>query len=288
MSNKRRFQDLTIRDNFIFAAVMMQDDNCKMFLEMLLGIEIREVVISYEKSLIYNPEYKGVRLDVYANDENNTRYDIEMQVVEQKLGKRARYYHSQMDMDILGSGHEYSELPAAYVIFICDFDPFDKGKYCYTFENRCMQDFSLSMEDESRSIFLSTVGKDSDCIPKELKAFLDFVKADTPENNIQTEDAYVRKLQDTIRSVKENRELERGFMTLEEIRQLGISEGMKEGMKEGMREVILVLLEELGEISKDTKARIMSEIEIDALKAMTKIAKKATSMKEFEEQISNL
>ena len=50
MSNKRRFQDLTIRDNFIFAAVMMQEDNCKRLLEMLLGIEIREVVISYEKA----------------------------------------------------------------------------------------------------------------------------------------------------------------------------------------------------------------------------------------------
>ena len=166
MSNKRRFQDLTIRDNFIFSAVMMQDDNCKQFLEMLLGIEIREMVISYEKSLIYNPEYKGVRLDIYANDENNTRYDVEMQVVKQQLGRRARYYHSQMDMDILQSGHEYSELPTAYVIFVCDFDPFGEGKYCYSFENRCLQDFSLNMGDDSRSIFLSTEGKDVASIPQ--------------------------------------------------------------------------------------------------------------------------
>ena len=68
---------------------------------MVLGINIKEISISYEKCLIYNPEYKGVRLDVYANDENNTRYDIEMQVAEQELGKRIRYYHSQMDMDLL-------------------------------------------------------------------------------------------------------------------------------------------------------------------------------------------
>ena len=228
MSNKRRFQDLTIRDNFIFAAVMMQEDNCKRLLEMLLGIEIREVVISYEKSLIYNPECKGVRLDVYANDEKNTRYDIEMQVAKQKLGKRARYYHSQMDMDALGSGHEYNELPGAYVIFICDFDPFGEEKYCYTFENRCLQDFSLDMGDECRSIFLSTVGKDEESIPKELKAFLKFVKEDTPENNTGTDDAYVRKLQETIRSVKENRELESSFMTWEDIRQESKAEERKE------------------------------------------------------------
>ena len=66
-------------------------------------MELQDVSIGYEKSLIYNPECKGVRLDVYANDENNTRYDIEMQVAEQELGKRTRYYHSQMD--ILESGH---------------------------------------------------------------------------------------------------------------------------------------------------------------------------------------
>ena len=97
MNNKRKFKDLTIRDNFIFAAVMMLGDNCKRFLEMLLGIEIKRIVISYEKTLIFNPKYKGVRMDVYANDENNTRYDIEMQVANKELGKRTRYYHRQME-----------------------------------------------------------------------------------------------------------------------------------------------------------------------------------------------
>ena len=71
MSNKK-FQDLTIRNGFMFAAVMMQDDNSKKFLEMLLQVPIKEVVVSYEKSLIYNPECKGVRLDVYVRDENST------------------------------------------------------------------------------------------------------------------------------------------------------------------------------------------------------------------------
>jgi len=107
--SRRKFQELTIRDNFMFAAVMMRDDNCKKFLEMLLGIKIQKLEVSYEKSIIFNPECKGVRLDIYADDENNTRYDIEMQVAEQDLGKRVRYYHSQMDMELLESGYEYRE-----------------------------------------------------------------------------------------------------------------------------------------------------------------------------------
>ena len=51
-----------------------------------------------------------------------------------------------MDMELLESGAEYDALPRSYVIFICDFDPFDEKKYCYTFENRCLQDFSLDMD----------------------------------------------------------------------------------------------------------------------------------------------
>lgn len=42
------------------------------------------------------------------------------------------------------------------------------------------------------SIILSTEGVNADSIPKELKAFLDFVKEDTPTNDRQTEDAYVK------------------------------------------------------------------------------------------------
>ena len=90
----------------MFAAVMMKDDNCKKFLEMVLGISINKIVVNSEKSISHNPDYKGVRLDVYANDENNTRYDIEMQVAKQELGKRIRYYHSQMDMELLERGHK--------------------------------------------------------------------------------------------------------------------------------------------------------------------------------------
>lgn len=280
MSSKRRFQNLTIRDNFLFAAVMMYRDNCKKFLEMVLGIQIKEIVVSYEKSLIYNPECKGVRLDVYANDENNTRYDIEMQVAEQELGKRTRYYHSQMDMDLLDSGHEYEELPKAYVIFICDYDPFKKGKYCYIFENRCVDDISINMGDESISIFLSTAGKDKENISTELLAFLEFVKGDNPGNNTETKDAYVKELQESIRSLKEDRKLERGFMTWEDVR--------KEARKEGKRESIFNRLRKLGEISEEIQRRVMSESRAVVLESMLEAAYISTSMEEFQEKVSKL
>lgn len=131
---RKRLEELTIKHNFMFGAVMSDPENCKGFLERVLQMKIDHVEVSLEKSIVYHPEYKGVRLDVYAKDEQNTRYNVEMQVLRRvSLGKRSRYYQSQMDMEILLAGSEYEDLPDSYVIFVCDFDPFGKKKYVYTF-----------------------------------------------------------------------------------------------------------------------------------------------------------
>ena len=77
MGRTKRLKELTIKDNFMFGAVMMDEDNCKGLLERVLEIQIDRVDVSKEKSIVYHPEYKGVRLDVYAKDEKQTRYNVE-------------------------------------------------------------------------------------------------------------------------------------------------------------------------------------------------------------------
>ena len=106
---KSNFQSLTIRNNFMFTQVMSKEDNCKHFLEMVLGFPIERIEIDYEKSLTFHPDYHGIRLDIYAKDENNTRYNVEMQVAPEHIEKRAVYYHSQMKMFLLPSGHDYGK-----------------------------------------------------------------------------------------------------------------------------------------------------------------------------------
>ena len=117
MKRKKQLKELTLKDNFMFGAVMMEEENCKRFLELALGFPIERVEVSKEKSIVYHPEYKGVRLDVYGKNEHNTRYNVEMQVAKKaELGKRVRYYHGQIDMELLLSGSDYTELPEVYVI----------------------------------------------------------------------------------------------------------------------------------------------------------------------------
>lgn len=278
MTKKKTLKELTIKNNFMFAAVMCDENNCKQLLELVLQIPIERVEVSKEKSIVYHPEYKGIRLDVFAKDENHTHYNVEMQSVQkQAIGKRARYYHSQIDMELLLSGKEYAELPNSYVIFVCDFDPFGQKKYCYSFANQCLEDLKLNLSDGSRSIFLSTRGNNDADVPERLVKFLKFVKADLKDCDKDYEDDFVRTLQKTVQHIKESREMEERFMVFE----LLLKDERAEGKAEGKAEDVLELLEELGTVSSDLREKIMSETDLKILVKWLKLAAKADSIEQF-------
>lgn len=290
---KRSIQELTIRDNFMFGAVMVEEENCRRFLEMVLGFPIRKVIVSKEKSMIYHPEYKGVRLDIYADDENGTHYNVEMQATfKEGLGKRSRYYHSQVDMELLKSGEDYDTLPDTYVIFVCDFDPYGEGLYCYTFENRCKEQKELMLQDGCTTIFLSTKGRNRKDVSEELVKFLEFVGADLEESEKESEDGYVRQLQASVRKIKSDREMGERYMTLEEMLRDERKEGREEGRKEGrilMRKMsILECLEVKGELPREWKACVDKLDDEEKLDLLFKRALGAKSLEDFEESAKDI
>ena len=278
MSKRRTLKELTLKDNFMFGAVMCDENNCRKLLELILQMPIERVEVCKEKSIVYHPEYKGIRMDVYAKDENNTHYNVEMQAVrEAALGKRARYYHSQIDMELLLTGADYSELPNTYVIFICDFDPFGEEKYCYTFQNQCMELQTVNIQDGCKSIFLSTRGKNVNEVPKAMVKFLDYVKADLLESTKDFDDDFVRSIQESVQQVKQSREMEERFMILHEM----LRKERAEGKAEGKAEAILELLEDLGEIPEEVFHKIMRETDLVVLKKWHKLAAKAETVEQF-------
>ena len=274
MKKRKTLQDLTIKDNFLFGAVMCVEENCKGFLEMVLGFSIAQVVVSKEKSIVYHPEYKGVRLDIYAEDENHTHYNVEMQVKKKTaLGKRSRYYHSQMVMEALASGEDYETMPDTFVIFVCDFDPFGEHLYCYTFGNECREKK----------------------VPAELVRFLKFVTADLEESEEDFQDKLVKRFQETIHNIKADREMGERYMIFEEMlreekqegRQEGLLEGRIEGRIEATREGIFELLEDLGEVPDRLRDRMEALEELGDLKFLFKLAVKADSIQNFVKDAEN-
>ena len=125
----KEYNELDFTDDFMFCMILENNlELCKELLELILDIKIKKVELAdSQKRIELTYDGKGVRLDVYVNDSENTVYDIEMQTTKQKeLPKRTRYYQGMIDLNSIQKGMDYSELKKTYVIFICLKDVFGK------------------------------------------------------------------------------------------------------------------------------------------------------------------
>lgn len=74
----KKFEDLTIADNFMFCKVMQNEEICRGILEVLLGIKVERIDYLRTENPIENfYDARGVRLDVYVKDSNRV-FNIEM------------------------------------------------------------------------------------------------------------------------------------------------------------------------------------------------------------------
>ncbi len=208
----KALEELTITDDFMFGAVMSDPEYCKPLLEMVLGVKIRKIEYpEAQKSISERFSSKSIRLDVYVADEAGTVYDVEIQTEAKKgLPKRTRYYQGIIDLHILEKGEEYTKLSKSFVIFFCTFDPFQKGRWVYTFENLCREDPSIALGDESTKIILNTKGSVGE-ISEELRGLLRYMDGLAPE------DEFTRKLDRAVANVRTDEKWRREFMVLNEL-----------------------------------------------------------------------
>ena len=275
----------------MFAAVMLDEENAKGVIERALDIQVDHVEISYEKSIVYNPEYKGIRLDVYLKDDKNRHFNVEMQVANTEILKRSRYYHSQIDMELLSTGIDYEQLPETYVIFICDYDPIGLGKYKYTRCQMIEEDRDYHYDDGSYTIFLSTVGTNEDEISKDLMNFLKYVGAEFEESQNDYSDEFVKRLQKSVEKIKFDREMGRRYMLIEELMKEEYNAGKAEGKTEALgnaKAVLVDLLSEIAPISDNLKGRVSSIKELEDVMHLTIKAAKADSLDMFEKELEKM
>ena len=230
----KKWNSLTFTDDFIFCKVLQNPEICKELLEILLNIKITKLEY-VNKQQVVDPifEAKGIRLDVYVDDGNRV-FDIEMQTsINSDLSKRARYYASAMDIELLNQGQYYSELKESFVIFICTKDPFGKDYPIYSFENICKEDKNLNLDDKTHKIFYNASAYNN-LDANRIKDFLDFVT-----NGVAKSD-FTSKLQDNVVKIKSNRNWRSEYMTMEmklhEREQIGIEQGIAIGEAKGRSE----------------------------------------------------
>ena len=167
-------------------------------------------------------------------DDNGVVYNVEMQSTNKyNLPKRIRYYQSVLDVHILKLGDDYNKLNKTYVMFICNYDPFEAGQFIYTFENICREFPGLPLKDEAFRVIVNTKGLNGN-ISDELKEFIFYL------DDGRITGAYSKELDDAVRAIKDSEERRLEYMMLcirdNEMRSEGYSEGYSEGHSEGFSE----------------------------------------------------
>ena len=215
-----------------------------------------------------------------------------MQVANKKIFKRSRYYHSQMDMEILSTGVSYEDLPDTYVIFICNFDPVGSRKYRYTLRCTFAEDGSYEYNDGAHTVFLSTKGTNDDDVPQSLVTFLKYVGSELEDSKKDYDDPFVKRLQDTVRKVKSDREMGVRYMLFEEMLKdefkAGKAEGKAEGKVEGKLEDIKELLTDVGIVPQTLEDKLAMVSDKETLRILHKKAARVSSIEEFEEELDKL
>ena len=75
----KNIKDLNLEDDFLFAKVMSDNEICRRVLEQILNISIKKVESPItQKTIDLLLDGKGIRLDVYVNDDKDTVYNVEV------------------------------------------------------------------------------------------------------------------------------------------------------------------------------------------------------------------
>lgn len=221
----KTIDELTLMDDYMFSQVMRETRHLKPLLEFILNVTITKIeLIEPQKTEKEGYQSRGVRLDLYVMDDQGTVYNVEVQTTTKKnIPKRMRYYQSTIDVNILQPGVDYRNLRKTYVIFICNFDPFERGRCIYTFENVCREVPGLVFGDEAVKIVVNT-GGNLDSVSENLKEVICYL------NDGSVSGKYSQELDDAVAAIKSSEERRVEYMTMA-IRDLEIREEGREEEK---------------------------------------------------------
>ena len=230
----KQYEELTFTDDFLFCKILTSDKAlCIELLEVIFGKRVRDITyVNSQQELRQTKDAKGIRLDVYLEDDEDSVYDIEMQVsLKKDIPRRSRYYQGMVDLNLIWKGESYNQLKKCYVIFISPEDLFPEVNLpVYTFENRCREMPELALGDEAYKIFLNA-GGNAEGMSEELAAFLRYIRTN------EVTDAFTRKLDGYVRKAVEHKEWRLEYMTLQqkyrEEYEAGVQDGIERGIERG-------------------------------------------------------
>ena len=221
-----------LTNDIIFGWIMKNDELCLAIIRAILpdlnitGIAHKEP--QHEVSHVTSA--RGVRFDVVVEDDQQRFYDVEMQVENNgDLGKRTRYYQSQIDNETLLKHQSFRQLKESHVIFLCAFDPFGYGLRRYQFHQYEDHHKELRLDTQAHVIFINAKGTQGE-VTNDLAGVIDVMNQEPNQaNSLATK--LVREIDYYNQDPKRRRELMDYATKLEDERRLGEREANKQNAR---------------------------------------------------------
>ena len=153
------------------------------------------------------------------------------------LGKRTRYYQSQIDNETLKKGQTFHELKESFVIFLCAFDPYGYGLRRYQFHQYEDTIRNLRLDTHAHVLFINSKGTEGE-VSNDLAGIIDVMNQKPNQTN-----PLASKLMKEIDYYNQDSEKRRELMDYEarllDERSIGEKIGEEKGIKNGARNVII-------------------------------------------------
>jgi len=231
--NKERLKRLRLIDDAFMSKCFEGSPECvELLLHIILeipGLRVIELRVQYD---VKNLQGRSVRLDIYAEDEDGKRYNIEVQRSDSKAKpRRARHNSSLIDANVLLPGDDPELLPESFVIFITEHDVLGGNLPVYH-ADRVIRETGKPLMDGSHIIYVNGEWRDESPLGRLMH---DFFCTDPDE-------MYYKPLADRVRQFKNS---QKGVDAMCEIWQEVWDEGREEGAQENLLGNIKALMENL-------------------------------------------
>ena len=119
--------------NDTFISVVFKDEGaCLHLVRQLMQKPDLKIIACRTQNAIPMLISKSPRLDITAEDDQGTLYEIEIQRLEESApARRVRYYSSVMDSELLRKGVTYDKLPEVYLFYLSENDIWHGGQTVY-------------------------------------------------------------------------------------------------------------------------------------------------------------
>ena len=190
----KQIQAMNLFDD-IFTSVVFKDEGaCLHLVRQLMQNPKLNIIAFRTQDAIPMLISKSPRLDITAEDDKGTLYEIEIQRVEEPApARRVRYYSSVMDSELLRKGVSYDKLPEVYLFYLSQKDIWQKGQTVYKLEQSLrFGDELMPYENGLHTIYVNAAIDDGSNIAKLMQYLKTAKVGDTSQGALSAHVNYLK------------------------------------------------------------------------------------------------